>query len=359
MRPVDLTIEELRLDPDNPRVPETIGRSQRDLLSYSYENGALAELAESFLDNGYFAPERLIVRQDADGYVVIEGNRRLATLMILHQMPAAEGMRLTDDPVTDEQLTRLRAIPCLVLDAHERVEPYLAYRHIGGLKTWSPEAKARFIKRLVGEVVAEGVTDVFRVVGRRVGSNALGVRTPFLALAVLESGRSDHSVDTRYVQYSRFGVWVRCMNSTDIRSFIGLGDPRTYDEVVSAVQAVDGSALVELIGDLTPSPGRKAVLQDSRDVTDYGRVLVDERAHSALRKYDNLDVARQIVNQEALPERVGRISADLDLIMEEVYRLERSAHSDVLGHELRRESERLFGVARSLRSAVRDIFEDD
>lgn len=268
-------------------------------------------------------------------------------------------MRLTEEPATPFQLTRLQSIPCLILADRERVEPYLAYRHIGGLKTWSPEAKARFIKRLVREAVEDDEADVFRVVGRRVGSNALGVRTPFLALAVLEAGRDEHSIDTKYVQYSRFGVWVRCMNSTDIHYFISLGDPRTYREVLGAVRDINSTALAELVGDLTPRAGRKAVLQDSRDVTDYGRVLLDHRAHAVLRKHDSLEVAKQVVNQRALPDRVSRLSADLDLIMEDVYRLDGPTQGSEFGHDLRREVERLYGVSRSLRSAVRDIFEDD
>jgi hypothetical protein len=358
MKPDLLPIASLRLDPENPRIPEDVGRSVRNLLEYIYDRGSLTELAESMLDNGYFEAERLIVREDGDKFTVLEGNRRLATLMILHQVPEAEGMRLTDEEPTRQQLDRLSHIPCLILGDGEQVDTYLAYRHIGGLKTWSPEAKARFIKRLVRQSLASGDQNVFRSVGRRVGSNAQGVRTPFLALAVLETGRDEFSIPTRHVQYHRFGVWVRCMNSVDIRSFINLGDPRTYDEVIDALGAIRKEALAEVIADLTPRGKAKPVLQDSRDVTDYGRVITDKRAHEALRTHDDLEIAKQVIRQQSLPDRVSRVAAEVDLLMEEVYQLE-SLAEDERRHDLQREVDRLFGATRALRAAVRDLLPDD
>lgn len=84
----------LKLDDQNPRLPgELHGRSQSELLAYIYKTGALEELAQSFIDNGFFEHEPLIVlaEPDEDGrHIVLEGNRRLATLMILLELPEAE-----------------------------------------------------------------------------------------------------------------------------------------------------------------------------------------------------------------------------------------------------------------------------
>ncbi len=352
MKPDEIPLELLRLDPENPRVPEPVGRSQGELLQYIYDHGTLRELAESFIDNGYFEPDRLVVRRDGKNYIVVEGNRRAATLMILHALPDAEGMRLSDDPPTKQQLDRLTDIPCLVLAPGEPVETYLAYRHIGGLKTWSPEAKARYIKRLVKQSVEMGDDNVFRAVGRRVGSNAQGVRTPYLALAVLEHGRDELSIPTNFVQYDRFGVWIRCMTSVDLRSFINLGDPRTYEDVQAAVAGISVESLNELIADLSPRGAKKPVLQDSRDVTDYGRVIVDPRAYEVLRRHDDLEVAKQVIRQQSLPDRIARVATDLDLLMEEIYQVENLA-GDPRSHDLQREADRVFGLARSLRAAVK------
>lgn len=356
MQSKDISFRNLQLDPDNPRVPETVGKTQSELITHIYENGALQELAYSFLDNGYFDAERLIVRPipDSNDYVVVEGNRRLATLLILHSAPVAEGMRLTDDPPSERELQVLTDIPALVLGPGEEVDQYLAYRHIGGLKTWSPEAKARFIKTLVDRAVVDGEPNIFRAVGRQVGSNAQGVRTPFLALAVLEHGRDEMGLQTKYVQYERFGVWIRCMTSVDIRSFVSLGDPRTHKDVLEALAGLNPDALEEVVSDLTPRDSRKAVLRDSRDVTDYGRVLSDPGAHRVLRTHDDLDVAKQIIRRQALPDRVARVATDVGLLMDEVNRLE-SLADDEYGQDFERQTDRLFGSARSLRAAIKDL----
>jgi hypothetical protein len=354
MRPEDISYQLLRLDPENPRVPEGTGRRQSELLQFIYDRGSLAELADSFLDNGYFAPERLVVRTDDDKYVVVEGNRRLATLMILHGVPEADGMRLTDEDPTDEQLERLEVIPCLVIEDGDLVEQYLAFRHIGGLKTWGPEAKARYIARMVSEAVERGESDVFRSVGRRVGSNAQGVRNPYLALSVLRYARDELSIPTEYVQYERFGVWVRCMNSVDIRGYMGLGDPRSYEEIESSLRGIQTEALSEIISDLTPRGIRKPVLQDSRDVTDYGRVLANPTARQVLRTHDDLEVAKQVIRQQSLADRIARVATNVDLLIAEINQLDNLAEEDS-GHDLEREADHLAGAARTLRAGIRGL----
>lgn len=161
----ELPVERLQLDPANPRVPATTGEPQLDLLSYFYQRGSLTELANSLLDNGFFTSEPLVVRAipGSKDYLVLGGNRRLATLMILHQRPLADGMRLTDEPPTEGQLGRLAVIPVLILNSDELVEQYLANQHTTGVTTWSAGRKARFIARLPGSSDSSGVYGAHRI----------------------------------------------------------------------------------------------------------------------------------------------------------------------------------------------------
>ena len=140
-----------RLDSENPRLPEHLhGADQEELLKYLHANAALGELATSFVDNSFFVHEPLIVSQpDETGtHSVLEGNRRLAALTILLRLDTAKALDLAFaiDPVpTAEQLGELREIPCFVVERPEDVHRFLGFRHIGGLKTWSAEAKARYL----------------------------------------------------------------------------------------------------------------------------------------------------------------------------------------------------------------------
>jgi hypothetical protein len=357
----DLPIEELALDPLNPRLPSDLqGQSQSRVLRYLSDNSVLDELGKSFLDNGYFLHEPIIVTEsETDGhkFVVLEGNRRLAALLVLLQAgPAVESdirFNLEREPTADER-AELSVIPCYVVPDREEVHRFLGFRHIGGIKTWSAEAKARYLFGEIEKAAALNGRDVFTSVGRRVGSNALAVRNSYVAYATMKQATDGFGLATAFVVNNRFGVWLRAMNSPELRQHIGL-DPKltTYPEVRQGLESLDREGLAEIIGDLTPQTGgEKAVLRDSRDVTVYAAVLTNPKAHEALRRFDDLEIARQIVERAALPGRIRSLTRQLDLVREEVQRTE--PESDVL-----EAVEALFAVARAIRSIARDRSGDE
>ncbi len=356
MRQLDIPVEDLELDPDNPRLPEGISTDEEAILEYVVRHGTLGELAFSFLNNGFFEAERLIVIESprrAGAYTVVEGNRRLATLKILHgelgEIP------FVDTEPTADQLARLVQIPCLLVDEREEVDRYLAYRHIGGMKTWSAEARARFTQRMVNDAVDKGDPNPFKTIGKQVGSNAQGVRNSFIAIAVLEYARDELRLPTQYLQYDRFGVWIRCMNSADIRTYIGVGSPTNYEDVQRCLSAIDVDKLAEVVADLSVRPDeRRPLVADSRDITAYGRILNDDAALSALRKHEDFEVARQVIDRRGFPARIDSIAASISSIIDEF-----SVSADEAGaSELSAPVERLSGMVRSLRAIVRDLLDD-
>ena len=105
-----IPVGSMLLDGANPRLPEKLrGGSQSDLLDFLHEQGALEELAQSYLDNGFFQHEPLIVlptvRQGK--YTVVEGNRRLAALKILHEAPEAGDIHFVGIDPIPAQLARI------------------------------------------------------------------------------------------------------------------------------------------------------------------------------------------------------------------------------------------------------------
>lgn len=350
-------MEGLLLDPTNPRLPEDLqGSDQGELLSYLYDNAALDELIRSFADNGYFQHEPLIVvAGPEDWHTVLEGNRRLAALKILIGDPLAVEIGLEpvlEDPLSDQQLGELRVIPCYVVDDEDEVHKYLGFRHIGGIKTWSAEAKARYLVAEADKEAAKGSPNPFRDVARRVGSNTQGVRNSYMALFLLRHAGQEHGISVRHVLEERFGVWLRCMNAQDIRRYIGLDSPKSYEQVQEQVRETNGDALREVIGDLTPRGAERPVLWDSRDVTVYGQVLRNDVAHEALRRYDDLTLAKQIVQLAELPQRLRNLRAQIDIAHTE-------AQQVVPTEELLQAADLLASSARALRSTLRDRFEDE
>ena len=93
----------LRLDPENPRLPREQDRSsepEQKILSEFYRRYNLIELAFSIADKG-FTPrhaEALLVVAAPDApeqYIVVEGNRRLATLKLLTNAKHRQHVRAT------------------------------------------------------------------------------------------------------------------------------------------------------------------------------------------------------------------------------------------------------------------------
>jgi ParB/Sulfiredoxin domain len=353
----DIAVADLRLDPTNPRLPEELqGEEQPRLLRYFYDNGVLDELIRSFADNGFFKHEPLIVvtAEDTDGYVVLEGNRRLCALKILLGEPDAreEGLEpRLDEPVHEARLEELRVVPCYIVDDPLDVHQFLGFRHIGGIKTWSAEAKARYLLSETEREAQAGSQNPFSDVARRVGSNAQGVRNSYLALALLRHARDEFEIPVRHVMDERFGVWLRCMNAQDLRRYVGLDSPRRYEEVREQIAVTDGPRLREVVGDLTPRGEQRPVLWDSRDVTVYGQVLTNPVAHEALRKYEDLTIARQIVQLAELPQRLRTLRSQIDVAAMEAQQAEPT-------EDLLQAAEALSAAARALRATVRDRFED-
>lgn len=348
----EYSVESVHLDAQNPRLPLFLhGRPEGELLAWLYANGNLEELAQSFLDNGFFAHEPLIILagRRKGSYVALEGNRRLAALKILLEEPVAGDIRFAGIVASEARRKALREIPCYLIEKRESAHDFIGFRHIGGLMPWGPEAKARYLSSEVDRLAKRKTTDPFREVGRRVGSNATGVRNSYIALNILVTARDEFGLKIDYVYRERFGVWFRCMNSEELRNYIGFGSAKDYGEVRKALDRLNKKHIADVIGDLSPGEdGSRALVADSRSVTDYGRVLANGKALSTLRRHKRLDLAIQIVRQESLPKRILDVTDSVRIIVEEVAFAEYSK-------DLADATEDLFRMARSARDTVRGL----
>lgn len=353
---VRLPVSSLHLDPENPRLPEDLlGSSEAEMLTWLEESSTLEELASSMIENGFFDHEPLIVRttEDANEYIVVEGNRRFSTIQILLQTDAARSADLEFDfdiKPTSSQLDALREVPCVIVSSDEEVRKFLGYRHIGGIKTWSAEAKARYLETEIENAAAAGSANPFKEVGKRVGTNALGVRGPYLALKTLKVARDELELATtaKIVLRERFGVWNRLLNSAEVRSFIGLGDALDYATIRDRLSQLNRENLAIVLDDMVPPTGsRIALLQDSRDVTTYGRVLAHDAARETLLASRDLDLAAQVADGSTLPQKLRNIIKSLELLV-------RNIDSYEIGAEEVETAVSVFNTARSLNALVKD-----
>lgn len=294
----DVPLTKLRLDPQNPRLPmgedwESLPEGR--LLKEIYHRYNLVELARSIVDKG-FTPrhaEALLVVEEPPGsksFVVVEGNRRLATLMLLssrknRQLAGATGatwQELADKAASID----IAKIPVIVYQDRGELNDYLGFRHITGPSPWRPEAKARFIAKLLQD--GASVSDV----ARGIGSNNRTVRRYAEAFAIYKQAM-DAQMPLERVE-AGFGVFYNALDWEGMRVFLRLGSQAEIERLPEDPVPVEQLGnLRDLLGLLYGDESRvlTRVIGESRDLSKLSRVLLDERARTNLLRDRDLERA--------------------------------------------------------------------
>lgn len=316
-------IDDLYLDARNPR----LGRhniekrlSQVDLLELMAD-WSIDELAVSFLESGFWPQEALIVVREAPPnigtpvLVVIEGNRRLSALKMLQRASAGlENSSKWKDYIksaTPAQLDELKLIPYIEMPNRRSVQAYLGFRHVTGIKEWSPAEKAQFIAHLIED---EGLD--YEQVRRRIGSKAPTVRQHYVAYRLLlQMEEEAETIDLSLVE-DRFSVLYRSVRNPGIQKYLSLELNVEPERAVNPVSANRLERLAKLTRWLFGTPRLPPVLADSRDLDDFGKVLESETGIAYLERttLPNLESAKRAagVSQSEVAENVELAASKLE-----------------------------------------------
>ena len=298
----EVPLSKLRLDPENPRLPmdgEWTSESEQRFLREFYRRYNLIELARSIADKGFtprYAEALLVVKDasDPEFYLVVEGNRRLATLKLLTSADnrKAAGVRgseweaLAEEVAGEAKGLDPESIPVIVYPSKEELNDYLGFRHISGPSPWRPEAKARFIAKLLGG--GESIGNV----ARRIGSNHRTVRRYAEAHAIyVQAMEADIPMDQ---VESGFGVFYNALDWEGMRGYLKLGRQIDINQLpVEPVSSECLDRLRELIGLLYGDAPRELgkVIRESRDLSKLSQVLLNERATANLFRTRDLERA--------------------------------------------------------------------
>jgi hypothetical protein len=149
-----VALKDLALDLDNYRIP-TRREDQSAALAYLFLSEEVTKACLLILRNGYFDNELPIVIEDGNGYIVLEGNRRVSALKALQDpnlVPAhtAEVRSLLKRYAVEvnDLPTEIRVI---VADDRDAAAPHIARLHTGKpKKPWSRDQQATFYYSLLG-----------------------------------------------------------------------------------------------------------------------------------------------------------------------------------------------------------------
>lgn len=167
-----IPVADLSLDPHNPRLPKSMGnKSEKEIINFLLSDASLIELMLAIGKNGFFEGEQLLVIPEGNKYLVIEGNRRLSAVKLLHNPELGEVYKSKIAQVIAESEHKPIEIPCLIFDSKDEILKYLGYRHITGIKSWKLLEKARYLAKLKNDYFPDNtINSASREIAKMIGS---------------------------------------------------------------------------------------------------------------------------------------------------------------------------------------------
>jgi len=311
-------LDQLYLDPMNVRLGRNnTGRdvTQEQVLQLM-RDWKLDELAVSFLESGgFWTHEALLVTEEVlygkECLVVIEGNRRLATLKYLQK--AFDGEKVPRKMAEIAKTTKVppslfTEIPYIQIGSRDEIESFLGFRHVTGIKEWKPAEKAEFIARMIDERNMG-----YEQVMRKIGSKTSTVRRHYIAYRLLlQIG----NVSEEELQ-KRFSVMYLSLRTQGVQKYLKIdiyADPKKAKKPVPKTH-LDNLAnfALWLFGDSEKE--RLPLFTDSRQVDNFGRILESNEAVEYLERTEqpSFEIALRISGGDE-PEIIKLVETAADNI---------------------------------------------
>ena len=326
-------LDELYLDPMNIRLGRNkTGRDvpQEQVLQLM-RDWTLDELATSFIESGVFwTHEAMLVTEEKlygkKQLVVIEGNRRLATLKFLKKAVDGESgvpQKLVDI-VKNKKVPAVlfNNIPYVKVDSRQEIESFLGFRHVTGIKEWKPAEKAEFIARLIDERNMS-----YEEVARKIGSKISHVRQNYISYRLLLQIEQESDITEGQFE-ERFSVMYLSLRTQGVQKYLQIdikADPKTAKRPVpkNHLKALSKFALW-LFGDEEHLP----IFSDSRQVDNFGRILESEEAVEYLERTEkpSFDIALRMAggDEPEILKLIEKAADNIELALTRVHQYKKT-----------------------------------
>ena len=216
----------LKLDHRNPRL-QGVAEFMDDveIISRLYRSEELGELLQSISANGYLDIEPLIVMKQDLKYIVLEGNRRLASIRLFREPELASrifekhGIKINVPEIPEKYRESLDRVSVYAVANREDARSYIGFKHINGAAKWDSYAKAKF----AAEWYREGGVS-FSDIAARIGDNHDTVKRMVNAIFVLEQAENEglFHVDDRVSPRFNFSHLYTALSRAAYMNFLGI-----------------------------------------------------------------------------------------------------------------------------------------
>lgn len=285
---------DLTLDPENPRLPDSVERTEIEMAKYIARETSIEELMNVIGENGFFEGEPLVVykRKPTDKkFIVIEGNRRLTAVNLLHD-PTIYPRRKRIVEIAEHSKFKPELLPILEFKSRDEVLNYLGYRHITGVKEWEPLAKARYLKQLFDRTASTSdPVERYREVAREIGSRRNYVHRTLDALAIYKITEENEFFDIETLDESTisFSLLTTSIGYQSIKDLV-CGNEHPV-AVPSSINVERLEELVRWLFDRQPEGITR--IGESRNIQYLASIAEDKEALESFRSGATLQMAFQ------------------------------------------------------------------
>ena len=297
-------VQKLRLDRSNPRLlGQAEDASDESIIARLYLSADLDELLQSISANGYLDIEPLVVMcaSEDDALIVLEGNRRLATLRLLlepalvSRIALSEGTRIAVPEIHDAVRSTLDQVSVYLVESRERARAFIGYKHINGPAKWDAYAKARFAANWYRAARDDGV-DLERI-ATAIGDRHDTIKRMVSAIYVLEQAREEDlfEIEDRHSSKFNFSHLYTALSRSQYMEYLGLEpawsrhDPKP-DQVPREKLDELRKVLVWIYGSKSDD-AQPVVNRQNPDIKRLGEVLAHAEGRHVLEQTGSLDQA--------------------------------------------------------------------
>ncbi len=291
-----IPVERLLLNSHSPNLPKSMGnKNEKEIINFLLSDASLIELMLAIGKNDFFEGEQLLVVPDGEKFLVIEGNRRLSAVKLLHNPELGEVYKSKIAQVIEESEYKPTEIPCLVFDNKDEILKYLGYRHITGIKSWKLLEKARYLTKLKDDYFSDDtINSASREIAKIIGSRrdyVVRVLTGYKLYEVIENNDFYKIKDLNDTTFY-FNYLADSLSRSNIADFLGVdlekGNP---------VENIEYDNLYEWTKWLFDKSLPNKIIGDSEHLNILNKVIASPMALQAFKSGENLFSAIEFTDE--------------------------------------------------------------